>query len=91
MAHAIEKMLVFVKNLHPISSFPNHMKTGICFTSLHGFIKKMSKLTFQKTEEQVKPGKHLRADDEAEFFHEVEKNRGWTDFALETQDGDSDH
>ena len=58
------------------------MKTGICFTSLHGFIKKMLKLTFQKTEEQVKPVKHLRTDDEAKFFHEVEKNGGWMDFVL---------
>ena len=55
-----------------------------------GFKEKIFKLTFQKTEEEIKPVEHLGADDETVFFHEVEKSKSWTDFALETQDGDSD-
>ena len=51
---------------------------------------KIFELTFQKTEEEIKPVEHLGADYDPVFFHEVEKNQGWTDFALEMQDGDSD-
>ena len=48
-----------------------------------------SELTFQETEEEVKPVKHLSVNDEAEFFHEVDKDESRIDFALEVMDGHS--
>ena len=48
-----------------------------------------SELTFQETEEEVKPVEHLSANDEAEFFHEVDKDESRIDFALEVMDGHS--
>ena len=46
----------------------------------------MCELTFQETEEEIKPVEHLGANDKAIFFHEVEKYKSRIDSALEVKD-----
>ena len=48
------------------------------------------KLTFQKAEEKIKPVEHLRSDDEPIFFHEMEENQRWVDFAFELENHNCD-